>query len=129
MDFGALALALSVVAIVAVIGSGTFDASVNLPPERARGFALFAVASGGGLMIGALLVVVGGMECGGPGRWSHRLWFVPFATVLTVGFNAGSAWANRERRFHVIARARVYLTLGNAVSATVLGFGVGANVV
>lgn len=116
-DYGALAWAVSIVTVVTLIASGTYDQAVNLPPERTVAAALvfgMVVAGAGAALV---LVAAAVVEWRWRGVTPARLWFVPAATGLTVAFNAVAAWANREARFGGLAAGRVALaTIGVTVT-------------
>ncbi|HUR58640.1 MAG TPA: oligosaccharide flippase family protein [Opitutaceae bacterium] len=112
--FGAFALAVSVVTIAALLAGGAYDQGVNLPPERTEAMALVVAMLLGGAAATVVLAAAGGVEWLIRGRLEPRMWFVPVATLLTVAFNAFSAWATREARFPLLVRARLALGLGGA---------------
>lgn len=117
--FGALAWAVSLVTVASLLASGTYGQAVNLPPDRMPAAAL---AAGVGLT-GSLVAFAAAMASMVEWQWRHvlldRMWFVPAAILLTAWFSAAAAWANREARFGLLARARVSMALVG-VSATLL---------
>jgi O-antigen/teichoic acid export membrane protein len=121
--YGALAWAVSLVTVAVLLAGAAYDQAVSLPADRAEAAALVVGMVRLGAVASVLLLAAGIGEFLLFNTRSHRLWFVPAATGLTVIFNACSAFATREARFPTLVRARVALALGTA--AATLGFGLG----
>ena len=120
-DYGALALATSIVTVVFLIATGTLDLAINLPREAEEAENLFLIVLGSATLCATLLALSGLTERLVFGHTGHRLWYVPVALWLTVAFQTSSAWLNRVAAFRHLARARLVLALATTLGS--LGFG------
>jgi O-antigen/teichoic acid export membrane protein len=121
-NYGAYALAVSVVTVAVVLATGRYDLSINVEREDNSAFALMLGVIAGGLVGLVLLAFIGVVEYLVRGEWLHRMWYVPVATGLTVVFSGASAWSNRQQRFRAVAQARVVLAVVAVISTLALGW-------
>ena len=120
--YGSLAWAISIVTVATLVASGTYEQAINLPAERITAGALVHGVIAAGILSAAVLALAALAEWSWRGHASHRMWFVPAATGLTVAFNALSAWAVREAQFGGLAAGRVTLALVGVGVTLALGF-------
>lgn len=130
-DYGSMAVFAAIVAILAAVATGRFDAAIPLPPEttagekEALGLLRLALMCACALcctaMVVAVLILTTGMETplSDLGPW---LLAVPLGALLGATSSSLYSYSTRRREYGVIARVAPAQRVGS--SALMIGFGV-----
>ena len=128
-DFGVLAVYAAIMGVLTAIACLRFEVAIPIASDDKEAVCLLVLALGSAaaislLLLGAVLLVPGLIvELSGQARLADYLFFIPIGALLVGGFSAFQYWAIRRSNFKVVARTRLFQSLGS--SAAQLGLGVG----
>jgi len=127
-DFGALALYMSIAAIISVIATGRYELAVMLPDKEKGAINILALSFGITLLVSMLTLLlvfllkdmaVSFFEEPGIGIW---LYFLPVVVLFTGLYQSLNYWSTRHKTFKRNAVTRI--SQSTFSSATQLGMGV-----
>jgi O-antigen/teichoic acid export membrane protein len=127
-DIGVLGAYVSMISLVAVVGSWRYEQAVPLPQKDSTAANVLALC----LIIVLIMTTMTGLVVWGMGnsivRWANApllrpyLWLLPFS-ILGVGiYQALSYWAVRKKAFRYLAQTKLSQSVGQILPQVILGF-------
>lgn len=131
-EHGIFSIYMSIIAITSIISTGKYELAVLLPKSDKRSINLVALSLFLTLVVSfflLILIILFGKSFShilGNNELRPWLYFVPISTLLVSIFQTLSLWANRHKRYRIMAGANMSQSVANSL-IKVSSYGVFAN--
>jgi len=127
-DFGVFGLYMNILNIVIIFSTARFDQAILLPKSNRESVNLVGLSGlisvFVSLVLLLLIVAFNATICHwlGSEEISTWLYFIPLSTLFVAWFTILKNYANREKKFKLIAGANIGQSMGNSLTKLGLGF-------
>lgn len=126
-DFAVIGIFISLLSLLVVVSDGGYSRAVLLPDSDGVGASALVLgawmvgATAGATVIGVWLFKDQLAAWTNAPMLGRYLWWLPVMVLAAGLYQVGSFWAIRRHAYHLIARTRVELSAGQAVTIVALG--------